>query len=294
MTPIGTIVATLGECPLWSGREGRLYWIDIDGRAVHCLDPSSETTETRRLPGRPGSVVLTDDPDRLVVATEHELVDLTWSTGEVTSRLDLEPAGPGKRLNDGRCDPAGRFWVGSMDDPPTELSGRGRLHRIDAGADGELSAAEQRSGIGVSNGAAFTPDGRTMYWADSLRDTVWAYDLDPDTGERRNERVFLDFQLLPGRPDGACVDEAGCYWVACVMGWAVLRATPDGRVDRIVEMPVEMPTMPAFGGDGLDTMYVTSISNGGSFEAAEGKDLAGSLFALDVGVSGLPEPYFAG
>lgn len=294
MTPIGSITSSLGECPLWSGRDGWLYWIDIDGRAVHRIDPATEATESRELPDRPGSAVLTADLDRLVVALEHELVDLTWSTGEVSPRLQLEAAGPGKRLNDGRCDPAGRFWVGSMDDPPTRLEGRGRLHRVDAAPDGTLSTSELGSGIGVSNGMAFTPDGRTMYWADTLRDTVWVYDVDPDTGERHDERVFLDFTRLPGRPDGACIDEAGCYWVACVTGWAVLRTSPHGRVDRIIELPVEKPTMPAFGGPDLDTLFVTSIGDGGSFESAGGQELAGSLLALDVGERGIAEPHFAG
>ena len=98
-----------------------------------------------------------------------------------------------------------------------------------------------------------------MYWADTLHETVWAYDYDLAGGERRNERVFLDFTPLPGRPDGACVDESGCYWIACVGGFAVLRVTPDGRVDRTVELPIRRPTMPAFGGADLGTVFVTSI-----------------------------------
>lgn len=289
---VGSTRSELGECPVWDGRIDRLWWIDIEGRSVHRIDPADEAVESRRLDGRPGSLVLTDDPDVLLVAVEHELVELAWSTGAVSPRLTLEPAGPGKRLNDGRCDPAGRYWVGSMDDPPTELHGRGRLHRVDAGPGGSLLASEHRTGVGISNGCAFAPDGRTMYWADTLRDTVWAYDLDPDTGDRRDERVFLDFTGLPGRPDGACVDADGCYWVACVHGWAVLRATPDGRVDRIVDVPVEKPTMPAFGGPALDTMFLTSIDDDATGSAPDDERLAGRLLAFDVGTTGLPEPRF--
>ena len=282
---LGSTISTLGECPLWNIADERLYWIDIDGRAVHRIDPGNATIESRTLPGRPGSMVLTADNDRFVVAMEHELVELVWSTGVVTSLITLEDEGPGKRLNDGRCDRQGRFWVGSMDDPPSAGEGRGRLHRVDATSEG-LVATEHRSGIGVSNGCAFSPDGRTMYWADTRRSTVWAYDYDPDTGDRHNERIFLDFADLPGGPDGACVDADGCYWVACVNGWALLRATPDGTVDRIIDVPVKKPTMPAFGGSGLDTLFLTSINDG------EG-ELAGALFAVDVGVTGLPEPPFA-
>ena len=121
-----------------------------------------------------------------------------------------------------------------------------------------------RSGIGVANGLAFSPDGRTMYFADTPRETVWAYDYDVDTGEATNERVFLDFGPLPGRPDGAGVDEAGCYWIACVLGGMVLRVTPAGAVDRRIRVPVSKPTMPAFGGPGLSTLFITTIGGGGS------------------------------
>ena len=126
--------------------------------------------------------------------------------------------------------------------------------------------------------------------ADTLRDVVWAYDYDVASGEPSNERVFLDFGPLPGRPDGACVDESGCYWIACVGGSAVLRVTPTGRIDRTIEVPVPRPTMPAFGGSGLETMFITSIKSGdlGSGEL----DLGGAIFAFDPGVRGLPEPIF--
>ncbi len=284
------IGAALGECPVWDGLDHCLFWIDIDSRAAHRFDPATGENQTRSLPGRPGSLALTGDPDRLLVAVEHQLVDLTWSTGEVTVRLDLEPEGPGKRLNDGRCDPAGRFWVGSMGDPPTDGRHPGMLHRVEPDGTAEVV----QTGIGVSNALAFSPDGTVMYWADTTRSLVWAYDYDVDTGARSNERIFLDFTDLPGLPDGACVDDAGCLWVACVYGWSLLRATPAGDVDRTVELPVEKPTMPAFGGGDLDTVYVTSISSGGSYRSTPGQPQAGGLFALSPGVKGLPEHRFAG
>lgn len=288
--PVLGLRDALGECPVWSGRDHCLTWIDIDSRLLHRLHPADGRYESRILPGRPGSFVLTDDPDRLVVAVEHEIMDLSWSKATVTPRLRLEEPGTPTRLNDGRCDPAGRYWVGSMDDP----SGSGRfaasLHRVDAG----LQTATVQGGVGVSNGLAFSPDGSVMYWADTRRELVWAYDYDLATGERRNERVFLDFSTLPGKPDGACVDETGCYWVACVYGWAVLRATPTGEVDRIVELPVEKPSMPAFGGPDLDTLYITSISKGGATPASPDQTMAGALLSFTPGVRGLPEPFFAG
>ncbi len=284
------IRAELGECPLWSGRDACLYWIDIDSRSVHRYDPASGDNITRELPGRPGSIALTGDPDRLLVAMEHQLVDFDWSTGDTTPRTRLEQADRPTRLNDGRCDPAGRFWVGSMDDPTAGRPRVGQLHRVDA----DYTSAIEREGVGVSNSLAFSPDGSVMYWADTTTELVLAYDYDVETGCRSNERVFLDFADLRGKPDGACIDDAGCLWVACVYGWSVLRATPDGRVDRIIELPVEKPSMPAFGGRELDTLYVTSISSGGSAPASAGQPLAGALLAVTPGVRGVTEPIFAG
>jgi sugar lactone lactonase YvrE len=282
--------AKLGECPLWSPVEGRLYWIDIDGQAVNRHDPATGLDETRPAPGRPGSIALTPTPGRLLVAIEGRLAFLDWSSGDWQDWILLEPEGQGNRFNDGRCDRAGRFWVGSMLADTSARRQTGILHRVEP--DGTATAV--RSGIGVPNGLAFAPDGRTMYFADTHRDLVWAYDFDPEGGDASNERVFLDFATLPGRPDGAAIDETGCYWIACVYGSAVLRVTPDGTVDRQVPLPVAKPTMPAFGGPDLSTLFVTTIGGGGTHQVDPSQPDAGALFAVDVGVRGLPEPLFTG
>ena len=151
-------------------------------------------------PGRPASLALTDKPERLLVAIEGRLAFLDWTSATWTDWIVLEAADLRNRLNDGRCDPAGRFWVGSMSDPAIASGdgprpATGLLHRVEA--DG--AAVTVRSGIGVTNGLAFAPDGRTMYFADTHRDTVWAYDYDVSTGEATNERVFLDFESTPGQ-----------------------------------------------------------------------------------------------
>lgn len=282
--------ALLGECPLWSDLDRRLYWVDIEGRAIHRYDPSTNVDEQRSVPGRPGSIALTERVGHLLVALEHGLAFYDWDSGAYREWIPLEPDATGNRLNDGRCDPAGRFWVGSMFDPTSAGQATGMLHRVGPGGD----VATVRSGIGVANGLAFSPDGSTMYFADTPRQTVWAYDYDVATGEAGGERVFLDFSDLPGRPDGACVDQDGCYWIACVGGWAVIRVTPDGTVDRRIDLPVHKPTMPAFGGPGLETLFVTSIGAGGSSPMAPGQRDPGGLFAVETGVRGLAEPRFGG
>lgn len=290
VTPLNDQRAVLGECPVWSTEEARLYWVDIEGKRVHRHDPATGNDESQPLPVRPGSIALTVNPGVLLVAAENEIGWLDFTSGTYRTWHDLEKPGTGNRLNDGRTDPAGRFWVGSMFERPSENRFTGHLHRIEA--DG--THATLRSEIGVTNGLAFSPSGTTMYFADTLQDTVWAYEYDPDSGAQSNQRVFADFRDLPGRPDGACVDEDGCYWVACVDGWSLLRLTPAGRVDREVPVPVQRPTMPAFGGPGLDTLFFTSIRGNEEPPPGDDPELAGAVFVYDPGVKGLPEPVFAG
>lgn len=282
--------AVLGECPVWSVPQQVLYWADIDGRAVHRLDPATGTTSSRSLAGRPGSFVLTSDPNRLLVACEHELVILDWDTGAVASWLQIEEAGTGNRLNDGRCDPNGRYVVGSMYADTNAGKSTGALYRIESSRE----STSLRTNIGVTNGLAFDTDRRRMYFADTPTDRVLVFDYDLDTGHISNERVFLDYTDLSGKPDGGCVDADGCYWSASVYGWAVIRVTPEGAVDRRIELPVQKPSMPAFGGSDLSTLFVTTIGMGGTTPSEPGRDgfEPGELLALDVGVQGLPEPVF--
>ena len=263
---------------------------DIDGRLVHRYDPVTGVDETREVPGRPGSMVRTTRPGRLLIAAENEAVWFDWDTGVTTPWVTIEPPGTGNRMNDGRTDPVGRFWVGSMYQRAADERYTGMLYRIE----GDGSFAVTRHGIGVPNALAFDPERDRMYFADSLKGVVSRYDYDLETGIARNETVFVDFTGLPGRPDGACVDSEGCYWVAAVHGGAVLRFTPDGSLDRKIDVPVMMPTMTAFGGSDLGTLFVTSIGGGGSHPLAAGQPRAGDLFALDPGVTGLPDAPFAG
>lgn len=280
--------AELGESPVWSADEGLLYWVDINGRSVHAFDPVSGHDRSWPISGRPAAVARTADPQRLLLGVENELVWLDLDSGSVTPWVTLEDSQAGVRLNDGRTDPVGRFWIGGMYDPTSANRFEAYLHRVEP--DGSFTTVRDK--VGCANGSAFSPDGKVMYWADTLHSLVWAYDYDLETGEQRNERVFFDFASLPGRPDGACVDEAGCYWIACVGGAAVARITPDGDVDRVVEVPVIRPTMPAFGGTDLETMYITSIA--ARDPESDGPGPHGAILAFDPGVRGLPEQIFAG
>ncbi len=280
----------LGECPLWHPDEGLLYWVDIEGRLLRRLDPGSGDVESRSLPGRPGSFVRSERPGRVLAGIETTLVWYDWETDSITPWFEVEPAGTGNRLNDGRTDSVGRYWVGSMFERPSEERFAGWLHRVEA--DG--SFLTPRGEVGVSNGLAFDPERNRMYWADSLHDAVWRYDYDLETGEAQNETLFIDFSDRPGRPDGACVDAEGCYWVAAVYGWAVMRFTPDGVLDRTIELPIEAPTMPAFGGADLDTLFVTSIGAGASRSLSPSEAPPGSLLVIDAGVVGRIDPPFAG
>lgn len=280
--------AALGECPVWSVTEQVLYWTDIDGREIHRFDPSTGTDERCSLGLRPGSFALTSDPGKLLVAAEHRVGFVDWDEHSFEPWIDLESPDTGNRMNDGRTDPTGRFWVGSMYERPSEGRRTGALHRVDT--DG--SSTTVREGIGVSNALAFSPDGRTMYWADTAVGTVWAHDYEPASGTMGASRVFVDFADLPGKPDGACVDADGCLWVACVFGSALARLTPDGTLDRLVELPIEAPTMPAFGGASLDTVFVTSIGQAQSASVPSRSPLAGAVLALQPGPVGLAEPLF--
>ena len=146
--------------------------------------------------------------------------------------------------------------------------------------------------MGVANGLAFSPDERYMYFADTMRETVWRFDYDKNQGKIRNQQVFLNLKNLYGKPDGACVDADGCYWLAHIYGWKVARYTPEGKLDREIQLPFPKPSMCAFGGSKLDTLFITSISTKPDSENEENK-YSGGLFAVNPGVSGIPEPNFS-
>ncbi len=285
--------ALLGECPLWAPEEGLLYWLDIEGRVLHRYDPTAGTNETRGMPGRPGAAALGPNPGELIIAMEHELVRFSWDDPASLQPIRaLEAARTGNRLNDGRTDPAGRFVVGSMWADPAAGKATGTLYQVD-----DTDCHHLRTGVGCPNGLAFDTVRQRVYWTDTPTERIVVADYDAETGAWENERLFFDYTDLPGKPDGACIDAEGGYWSASVYGWAVIRISPEGTVDARIELPVEKPSMPAFGGPGLETLYVTTIGAGGGVPSAPGRDgfIPGSLLAIDgLGVAGVTDPPFSG
>jgi sugar lactone lactonase YvrE len=275
----------LGECPLWDERESMLWWVDSRWPALKRFDPATGAVMMQVLPEVVGSIAFRD-LGGLLAATKSGLHVLDGSGGALEPMANPEAHLPENRFNDGRCDRAGRFWAGTMCDARRDPTGS--LYRFDA----DFACAKLRNAIIIPNGLAFSPDNRTMYFADTNRHTIWAWDYDLASGAATNERVFAD--TGEGRPDGSCVDADGGLWNAQYGGGRLVRYTPTGKVDRVVEVPVANPTCCAFGGDDLGTLYVTTATQRLSPGDLAQQPLAGSLLALRPGVKGLPEGRFAG
>lgn len=264
---------------MWDERSQVLWWIDIVGEVVHRFEPATGLDRAWALPEAPGCLALARD-GRLAVALASGLAWFDPASGTVTPFLPIEADNAATRLNDGRVDHQGRLWVGSM--ARNEGGAIGTLYRVDA--PGTLTAI--KTPITVPNCTAFSPDGRTIYWADSPTKRILAADLDPATGAIG---AWRDFATVPrGVPDGGTVDSAGHLWVALWDGSALARYAPDGTLVGLVDLPTRRPTCPCFGGADLRTLYVTSATRG----LTDIRPGEGGLLALDVDVPGLPEARF--
>ena len=274
----------LGEVPRWHALENALYWIDALKPAIHRLDPARGEVESWAPPEKLGSFAPSAGGGLIIAGRNgFALYDPHGSSFERIA--DPEDKAAENILNDGRCDSRGRFWAGSM--TKTMRRASGRLYRV---ARGHVDALDD--GIWVSNGVAWSPDDKTMYFADSHVHTIFAYDYDIATGAIGRRRGFADTRDRPGVPDGASADADGFLWVAMFDGACLARFAPDGRLDRTVPVPVSRPTACAFGGPDLRTMYVTTARFRLAPEKLAVEPYAGGLLALDVGVQGLPEPLY--
>ena len=285
---IGDMRCGVGEGPIWHVGEAALYWTDIVGRALWRWDAGSGRAHSWALPEMAGSFALLAQGgvalamESGIYLARHPAPD---EAIDVSERLaTVSHAREGMRFNDGRCDRQGRFLAGTMVCDMSLASASGRLYRLEAGRRTLQTLCDE---LIVPNGLAFSPDGRTMYLSDShpSRRVIWSFDYDIDDGVPYGRRVFVEMDAASGlgRPDGAAVDADGCYWICGNDAGLVHRYTPAGKLDRSIRVPVAKPAMCAFGGDRLDTLFVTSIR-------IDGDALSGATFALDAGVKGLIEP----
>ena len=279
--------ARLGECPLWSVDEQALWFVDIKGRALHRFHPDSGAHAVFEAPEEIGCIGRARGGG--FIAGLRSGLWLLDEEGGAVRRLAENPEDQAtSRFNDGRCDLAGRFLAGTLDEP--KAGGMAHLYRYD-----RRGLAVLAGGLLTSNGLAFSPDGATLYHADTPRFTIWRYRYDLETGEPSEKTVFVRLQpndLDRGRPDGAATDAEGCYWTALYEGARVHRYSPEGRLLEVYPVPAKRPTMVAFGGDDLRTLYVTTARDGAPPEELARWPQAGGVFAMAVDTPGVLEPRF--
>lgn len=284
--PVLDFSAALGECPLWSVAEQALYFVDIKRCLIHRFDPATAALGTMELPEEVGCIGLAEGGG-FIAGLRSGLWRID-ADGKLLRKLADNPEDQAiSRFNDGGVDPAGRFIAGTVDE--TREKGIASLYRYDSRGLTRLAG-----GLLTSNGVAFSPDGRRLYHSDTLRYTLYACDYDVATGEATNRQVFARFgsETDKGRPDGGAVDAEGCYWTALFEGGRVQRYAPDGKLLAEYPVPAKCPTMIAFGGPDLTTLYCTSASIGRSDEELTEYPLSGALFSLRTDVAGLARPLF--
>ena len=293
MSELEHVVASqskLGEGPLWSVDEQALYWVDIHRQRIERFHPATSqhlffefdlAVTALGFRARGGFVAAT--------ARGFALMQLSTQILDIVAQPEVDK--PYNRFNDGAVDPRGRFWGGTMyDGPETNQPTEGRLYRLDADASVQI----MQTGMTICNGLGWSPDLKTMYFTDTLRRLIYAYDFDLASGSIEHRRVFVDSSGDVGYPDGMTVDSDGCVWSARWGGWKVTRYDPMGNVEREIGLPVECPTSCAFGGNDLTTLYITSAWTALSNEQRKQQPLAGDLFRLETNVKGRAPWQFAG
>jgi sugar lactone lactonase YvrE len=289
VTALAAPASRLGESPLWHPQEQRLYWCDIPGRRVHRFDPATERHTQWDFDSDVGCIAPWLDGG-LLLALRSGLVLFDPANGDTTPLVEAPYETGSERFNDGKADPLGRLWVGTIYEPREPA-----LAALYCFADGELT--RMADGITVSNGLAWSPDARTMYWSDTKAHTVYMFDFDVMAGSISNRREFARFAVREpeqpladygGRPDGAAVDAEGCYWVAMYEGARLLRLSPAGAILRELPLPVRCPTMPCFGGPDMKTLFITTACDKRPADELAAEPLAGRVLTLRVDVPGLP------
>ena len=282
----------VGESAIWHEVESALYWVDIEGLTVNRLHAASGKFSSWKMGSNPSALAI-DDNNVLVVATRERLLRLNTTDGAETPIADAPYDTSKVRFNDGRVDPAGRFWIGTMYEPRDQPAAE--MYVLDR----DNLRCAWRGGMTNSNGLAWSLDGRTMFHADTTTHRIDCYDFDVATGEHSNRRTILTFptdKTAPdygGRPDGATIDSEGMYWVAMFEGGRVLRISPTGEILREIKLPVRCPTSVCFGGPDLRTLYITSASHGRSSEEIAQYPHTGKVLSVRLDVAGREEPEYS-
>ncbi|MEO8654105.1 MAG: SMP-30/gluconolactonase/LRE family protein [Ramlibacter sp.] len=303
-----TVVAQpdlLGESPFWHPQERMLYWVDIQARQIRRLNPRQGAVESWAVPSEPGCIAPAAGGGLVMGLRDGIYRARSWG-GPLECVVRMAHDVTTTRFNDGKADPVGRFWAGTMYEPRDAR--KAELHSVDlraANGNAGRPLVQLKAGNAViANGLAWSPDASTIYWSDTAHHVIHAWDWEGQGNSMRHHRVFMQFPGKPagwqpgqpgygGRPDGAAVDSQGNYWCAMYEGGRVIQISPAGDVLADLPVPVRCPTMPCFGGDDLKTLYVTTARHSRSPEELQEQPQAGCLFATRVGVAGLPVNFVA-
>ena len=281
--------ALVAESPVWDEGRQRLFWVDIESGRVHCLNPESRTDKFIELGQRVGAVALRLDGG-LIAAMQDGIHYLDFEEGETEFLCDPERHLPNNRFNDGKCDPRGRFWAGTMGMSKPRLP-VAALYVLD----NKRSIRQVLNGVSVSNGMAWTKDNKTFYYIDTQCETVDAFDFAPDSGDITNRRTVIRIAEGEGRPDGMTIDRDGMLWVAHWGGWQVGRYDPNtGCKLASVKVPAERVSSCTFGGADLDWLYITTAGEALSEEERTIQPHAGAIFRIRTTAKGYPSDRFAG
>ncbi len=269
--------ARLGECPLWDADRQMLFWVDVYNYRVHQFDPATGHDRFFELDAPVSAIVLTSN-NQILMALGDRIALLDPETGETTTLYQIQFPHPNTRFNDGKCDAQGRFWIGSVSEAPAQAE----LYRYDP--DGSLQVME--TGLTISNGLGWSPDGSTFYLTDSALHKIYAYDFDLEAGKIWNRRVFIDLTDEAVEPDGLAIDVEGNLWSALWGGRCIVCFDPQGQELQRISLPVQCPTSVAFGGFQLTDLYITSASVGLSQKEIQQGFNAGDLFRCSTPSSG--------
>ena len=273
----------LGENPLWDADAQALYYIDAADPAVYRLKNSA----VRRfaMPKPVASIFLTDG-SRLVVAMRNSFAELWLADGTLTDAGPVKPPSAEERFNDGRCDPNGHIWISTMDRKLQD--GIGTLTQINA----QYGSQSFRTGAKLGNGVCFSPDGKWLYFSDTVKRAIYRYPMGEPCEMEAARELFVQLDDAPGRPDGCSVDSEGCLWSARVGGGRIDRYAPDGELLGYLDTPMSHPTHCTFGGPDMRTLFVTSSRYPATSTEFAEQDDAGRVVAFEVGTQGITEARF--